>query len=384
MKPFSVCIVSHNGYGAIAGSEGGYIGGIEWQTSVLARWLAARGHQVSFITWHEGGPDEETLQGVRVIKVCRRTDGMKGLRFVHPRWTGLTRALRRADASVCYQNGGEVVTGQVGLWSRARRRAFVFSVASDGDCHRHPPYFQSQWESAFYRAGLRRAQRVIAQTHSQAAKLKAQLNCEATVIPMPCADAPDRNGTAQLAADRPRVLWIGRVCPVKRPELLLEIARACPELAFDLVGPCDADEYGRSIAREARSLPNVAVHGAVPRAEVHTRFQNAAILCCTSEYEGFPNTFLEAWNHGLPVVSTFDPDSIIAQQGLGVAVSDAPAAATAIRNLLGDPNTRRDIGTKARRYYQKTHTLESTMPRFEAVLREAIDACAAHAGRGPR
>ena len=66
MKPFSVCIVSHNGYGAITGGRSGYIGGIEWQTSVLARWLAARGHRVSFITWHEGGPDEEMLDGVRV------------------------------------------------------------------------------------------------------------------------------------------------------------------------------------------------------------------------------------------------------------------------------------------------------------------------------
>jgi glycosyltransferase involved in cell wall biosynthesis len=371
MSALSICIVSHNGYGAISGGRGGYIGGIEWQTSVLARWLAGRGHRVSFITWHESGPDEETIDGVRVLKVCRREDGVKGLRFFHPRWTRLNRALSRSKADVFYQNGGEVVTGQVGLWCRSHRRGFVFSVASDGDCHRHPPYFASRWESAFYRIGLRRADRLIAQTHKQAAMLKEQFGRGAAVIPMPCADAPSRNGVARPTRTPPRVLWVGRVCPVKRPELLIEIARACPELAFDLVGPCDADEYGRSIAREARALPNITVHGSVPRTEIQTRFANADLLCCTSEYEGFPNTFLEAWNHGLPVVSTFDPDATITREGLGTAVKDASSAATAIRQLTRDEVARKEIGVKAHRYFERNHTLDATMPRFESVLREA-------------
>src|SRR5688572_11738763 len=118
VKPFSICIVSHNGYGAISGGARGYIGGIEWQTSLLARWLAQRGHRVSFVTWHEGGTDEETINGVRVLKICRREQGMKGLRFFHPRWTRLCSTLRRADAEVYYHNGGEAVTGQIGLWCR--------------------------------------------------------------------------------------------------------------------------------------------------------------------------------------------------------------------------------------------------------------------------
>jgi glycosyltransferase involved in cell wall biosynthesis len=371
MSAFSICIVSHNGYGAISGGRGGYIGGIEWQTSVLARWLAERGHRVSFITWHEGGPDEETIDGVRVMKVCARQDGAKGVRFFHPRWTRLNRALRDSDADVYYQNGGEVVTGQVGLWCRSHQRGFVFSVASNGDCHRHPPYFESRWESAFYRLGLRRADRLIAQTQKQAAMLKEQFKREATVIPMPCADAPNRNGVARPTRTQPRVLWVGRVCPVKRPELLIEIARSCPDLAFDLVGPCDADDYGRSIARQARALPNVTVHGSVPRAEIHTRFADADLLCCTSEYEGFPNTFLEAWNHGLPVVSTFDPDATISREGLGTAVKDASGAAAAIRQLVRDELARNEIGVKAHRYFERNHTLGATMPRFESVLREA-------------
>lgn len=374
MKPFSVCIVSHNGYGAITGGRSGYIGGIEWQTSVLARWLAARGHRVSFITWHEGGPDEEMLDGVRVMKVCRRNEGWRGLRFFHPRWTGLVKMLKRADADVYYHNGGEVVTGQVGLWCRRHGRAFVFSVASDGDCHHHPPYFARRWESAFYRAGLRRADRLVAQTRTQAERLKELFHRDATVIPMPCADTSATSNVSKKEGGRLRVLWVGRVCPVKRAELLLQVARACPGMSFDLVGPYDGEDYGRNIAREAKMLPNVQLHGLVPRSEVGRHFAQADVLCCTSEYEGFPNTFLEAWNHGLPVVSTFDPDGVMGREGLGLFVRDAVAAAEGLRKMADDPALRLAMGQRAKDYYERTHTLDQTMPQFERVLAEAVEA----------
>ena len=53
-KVLHICIVSHNGYGAISGGTIGFIGGVERQTSLLARWLVGRGHKVSFLTWDEG------------------------------------------------------------------------------------------------------------------------------------------------------------------------------------------------------------------------------------------------------------------------------------------------------------------------------------------
>src|SRR4029453_9741886 len=55
-------------------------------------------------------------------------------RFLHPRWTSLSRALLRADADVYYQNCAEAATGQVAWWTRRHGRRFVYSVASDMHC----------------------------------------------------------------------------------------------------------------------------------------------------------------------------------------------------------------------------------------------------------
>lgn len=51
----SIFIVSRNAYRAMSGVGRGvlFLGG-EWQTSLTAKWLAARGYRVSMLTWDEG------------------------------------------------------------------------------------------------------------------------------------------------------------------------------------------------------------------------------------------------------------------------------------------------------------------------------------------
>ncbi len=367
MRKLSICIVSHNGYGAITGGKGGFVGGVERQTSLLAKWLAGRGHYVSFLTWDEGGPQEEIVDGVRVIKICRQDAGLPGLRFFHPKWCGLLSALRKADADVYYHNCGECVTGQMAMWCRRNGRSLVFSVASEADCDPRLPELSSRREHWLYLHGLRRADRVIVQTLTQEAMMARNFQVAATVIPMPAPGPAEAAYQAPTPASR-RVLWIGRVCRVKRPDRLVEIARACPELHFDVAGPVYDDEFSRAAAAKARVLPNVTLYGAVSRESIPERYRSASLLCCTSDYEGFPNTFLEAWSHGLPVVSTVDPDGVIGRENLGRVASDTATLTSSIHELLDDPAAYATSSKASRQYFLKHHAMEVVMPRFEAIL----------------
>ena len=47
-------------------------------------------------------------------------------------------------------------------------------------------------------------------------------------------------------------------------------------------------------------------------------FKKAYLFICTSEIEGYPNTFLQAWMNECPIVSTFDPSDLIKNRQLGV------------------------------------------------------------------
>ena len=189
-------------------------------------------------------------------------------------------------------------------------------------------------------------------------------------IPMSAPDQRTADGLSNKSGGG-RILWVGRVCRVKRPDLLLEIAKACPDLGFDVVGPVYDDEYSRSVARRAELIPNVRMLGTVARADIPQVYCNASLLCCTSEYEGFPNTFLEAWSNGLPIVSTFDPDGVIMGRGLGRIGRDAESLVVCIRELLADSAGHATISARAREYFLGYHSLDAVMPRFERLFFEA-------------
>jgi len=168
-----------------------------------------------------------------------------------------------------------------------------------------------------------------------------------------------------------RVLWIGRLCRQKRPDRLLDVAAACPDLQFDLVGPSEETAYADRACRQAEALANVTVHGPAPRERVADFYRRAVCLCCTSDYEGFPNTFLEAWSYGVPVVSTVDPDGLIAEFGLGAAADDVEGLAAAIRRLVESPDDWGRASAGARRYYLDNHAPQTVLPRFERVFLDA-------------
>jgi len=368
----NICIVAHFAYGALSGGETGHIGGVERQTTLLARWLADRGHDVSMVTWDEGQPDGIVLDGVRVYKTCRRDRGIPGIRFLTPRWASLNGALRRADAQVHYQNCGEYVTGQVAIWSRIHRRKFVYSVASDPDCMPDLPLMKTVRERVLYRYGLRNADRVIVQTRNQQRLLGGGFGIESGILPMPC---PGPDPEEYIPPDPPvdgngRVLWIGRIDPVKRPDRFLDVVEACPGLVFDLVGPAGGDSYAREILERAARSPNLRVHGGVPRDDIPTYYRNAACLCSTSDVEGFPNTFLEAWSYGVPVVSTIDPDDLILEKGLGTVARDVPGLVAALRGMMASPERWTGTSNRARAYFLETHHVSRVMPRMERLFLE--------------
>jgi len=374
VEPFSICFIAHPAWGEMSGGKKGEIGGIQRQLSLMARWFAARGHIVTLLTWDEGQPDEVFIDGVRVIKMCRRDEGIPGIRFFHPRWSSLIKAMKKADAQVYYQNTAEYVTGQAALWCRRNGRSFVFSVANDWDCEPEVIRRLMFHERELYLYGLKHADLVIAQTRKQQAILAEAHNVASTVIPMP--SPPTNNGIGPTPPDRtkPRVVWVGRIAEAKRLEMLLDVAEKAPEITFEVAGiPDPPSDYADALIERGRSIPNVRMLGRVERQHIPEVYRGAVCLCCTSFHEGFPNTFLEAWSQGVPLVTTFDPDGLVAERGLGGVADDVDGLVAHLRRLIADEDEWELASQRARQYYVENHLPENVVPRFEALFRKLAD-----------
>ena len=121
-EKLNICLVAHFAYRALVGGDDGHIGGVERQTNLMAKWLVRRGHKVSVVVWDEGQEQDTEHDGIRVIKVCKRSDGIPGLRFFTPRWSSLNRALALADAeatAALLTRVGEDLPGRVTAFKEA-------------------------------------------------------------------------------------------------------------------------------------------------------------------------------------------------------------------------------------------------------------------------
>jgi len=91
------------------------------------------------------------------------------------------------------------------------------------------------------------------------------------------------------------------------------------ENASEIAGGPSPDDPSlfEEVRRAAQALPNVRFLGPVPFHDVRRLFERARMLVGTSEIEGVPNTYLQAWGHGTPVVAYLDPEHLISENRLG-------------------------------------------------------------------
>jgi len=351
------------------------MGGAQIQQVLIARELSRRGHKVSFIIHDHGQPDGIEHEGILAWRMCSPFEGLPLLRFVHPRWTSLWRALSRARPDVVYQRGAGAETGQVALWCRRHRRPFIFAAASNSDCDPTLPYLPRRRERVLYRYGLYRADRVVAQTRDQIEAFERGFGIRAVLIRSCGQDPGTPSPRDPVVAGRPSALWVGRFSYEKRPEVMLAVARRCPEIYFDVVGAANALQAADdSIARQASRLPNVTLHGRVPHGKMAEFYARSSVLLLTSAWEGYPNTFLEAWARGVPTVSTVDPDGVITRYGLGRVGDSAEALAEAITHLTRDPALWRECSARARRFFVEHHGIAAAVNAYESLIAEVAGA----------
>lgn len=180
-----------------------------------------------------------------------------------------------------------------------------------------------------------------------------------------------------------RMLWVGRVSEEKHPEhaleILAQVRQAVPQATLTLVGG-DAEAVA-ALRRRAEAL-GVADAVELPgfQTDVSSFYEQADVFLCTSDYEGFCLTIMEAQSHGVPVVTYDMPYLPLLESGKGslaVARGDIAAAAQAAASLLNDTDRRRRIGRDAR------ENVEACVPDDYAAMWRDILASAAEPGAAP-
>src|SRR6266498_3996697 len=341
-----------------------FVGGAEVQQSFLIRELVRRGYRVSAICMDYGQPDPDLVDGVTVHRMYAPDAGLPVVRFLHPRLTSLWAAMGRADADIYYQRAQGALTAFVAAFSRLRGRLSVFAAASDADFDPEAPFIRFGRDRALYRWGLRHVSGIAVQSERQRRALARHYGLDATIVPS-CYDhtgAPSRPGGV--------ILWVGTIKRIKSPELFIDLARRCPNYRFRLVGGGAPEESKLfdCICRKAGTLSNVEMTGFVPLLEGEKHCDEGSLRVNTSEKEGLPNTFLQAWSRGMPTVSFFDPGARWRERKVGEVVSSLDDMASCVRSFMQDESRWRRAGSICREYFSGHHSVGRAADAYEALF----------------
>jgi len=368
-----ICILGLEDYPMLTGDPSlGHIGGESVQHVLLARAWRDLGVDVSIIVYDHGQPRVTFVDGIRAVSAFRRESGVRVVRFVHPRLTSVAGALRAVDADIYYQSPATPWTGVVAYFAKRFGKSSVFRVASDSDCIRgatNKIALRSRRDRWLYEYGLANATLVAAQTIHQRELLARHFGIKSEIFNI----AVEPPKSAVPHSKDVDVLWVGNFRAVKRPDIAVELARRLPHRRFAFVGgsvPGGEDYYAR-VADDARRLSNVTFAGPVSYEQTGNWFDRARLHINTSDYEGFPNTFLQAWVRRVPVVSFYDPDSVIRRRGLGSVCADINGMQRQIEALLEDREACAQIGARAHAYAAGEFSAHAIAQRYLELLESA-------------
>jgi glycosyltransferase involved in cell wall biosynthesis len=425
-----VCIVALNAYPAVAPESGATVGGIETGAWTIARGLASQPDiDVHFVVRHTAAIRVQTVDGVRIEPIIERLrdvrravseavdacSGFPGFRV--RRWSAamlwqlpllalarpfhrrsplhvtLTSILNRIDADVDLTLGNSGVSALVMQTAAVRNRRGVLWFQANTDLE--DAVFADELSAdrtqneygespASLRAAIENASTLIAQTQWQHDQTLKQTGRAPRIIRNPIDlsgwDTSPRK-KAGLSNDIDRrdetkhagtVLWIGRFDRFhKRPQLCLDVARQCPDIAFTLV----INRGDGDVEREVReNLPNnVRLVDYVPRDEMPRWFREARLFLSTGnpDFEGFPNVLLEAAASGTPIASLEDFDGFIVRSGCGeTSNGETSALAEIVRSLLSSPSKWEECSHCGQQYVRDHHSVSEVVDQLRAVLTE--------------
>ena len=220
---------------------------------------------------------------------------------------------------------------------------------------------------AVERRTLSRAALLHATSATEAATVeRLQLGVDVLVVPngidlpsTPAGDPHRLRRRLRLPDSARVVLFIGRVHPIKRLDLLGEAVAqlAMPNVHLVIAGP---DEGCRPALEVLFARLGVRAHwlGRVEQAERADAFAAADVLALCSDSESFGMTVVEAMAYGIPVVVTRTcPGSQVAEVGAGRWVPQTAAAvASAIGEILNDRQLAASMAAAGRRLVEDRYT----------------------------
>jgi glycosyltransferase involved in cell wall biosynthesis len=314
--------------------------------------LTRRGHKVTLAAASRGyGLSVSELNGVPVRLFHARTL-LPGTGFPGMGAPGLATWFHRSAAHfdvVHIHFGRDLVVLPAAAIARRRRIPYVLQTHGMVVPSHHP--LAGPLDAVWTRKLLRDARAVLYLTDQEREQLAEVARAQLRLVAL-------SNGVPDYPSVRhppgpPEVLFVARMHARKRPLVFVDMAKALLDEGLDarftLIGPDEGE--GTALRAALKSDPRISWEGALAPTAIPRRMAAASVYVLPSVREPYPMSVLEAMSVGLPVVLSADCGlaPLVERVRCGIVTEgEAPAFASAVKSILGDPLLARVMGERAR------------------------------------
>lgn len=334
--------------------DGKPIGGIAVQMFFWAQVFAENGWQV--FSFAENAKETVSRKGIIFIP----TRNIKRINFFLEWWRSMKYMLTVRPEVVVYRGANRHLLS-LSIFAKLFGVKLVFFSASDVNFEPGKELVGSEFNRKLYHYSIQHIHYFITQNQHQHDTLLKNYGKDSLTMYNIWGKIPNNE---EGMPPRSNAVWVANFRKLKRAEWVLTAAKQCKDYHFVMAGGGD-NEYYKEMQKEARKIDNLEFLGPKSFFYTNSLVQKSKVLLCTSTFEGFPNTFLQAWSNGLPIISTVDPSGIIAENSLGEVVVSEEQLVDALRRVLGDEDYYRQLCASVRDFFQKNHASQS---KYEQLI----------------
>ena len=326
----------------------------------LASGLKSIGQQVGILTWKGANAYVGKQAPFDLVESYPRNRWVKITKVYFYWYRMMLKAVIAYQPDFLFVKGCSIFNGILALISKKSGVPLVYLATNDKDADDRYKEYRDFISQKAYQYSLAVVSGIVCQNQYQLNAFKNKMpNKNYLLMHNPYFHEGSLRPLLKLS-DRNYIAWLGLFSDQKNLPGLLQIVKAMPFRNFKIAGEQVKKKYVNPATQEAlqelQHCSNVEFVGFLSRTQVLPFLSKAYVLLNTSHFEGFSNTFLEAFAAGTPVVTRkdIDPDQLIQRNNLGKVVSVYDHSAQAIEDLIIDP-AYDEIADGCRNYLLKNH-----------------------------